>query len=103
MNGAAGSRTAAEAANASPARPWGTTRWAAVNAPTLALFGCPLIGNGANAVVPGANGGAGGILIGNGGNGALGADPGQNGGKGGAAGLIAETAGTVGPAGRARP
>ena len=40
-----------------------------VNAPTEALLGRPLIGNGANAAAPGQAGGAGGLLYGNGGNG----------------------------------
>ena len=39
-----------------------------INAPFLALFGRPLIGNGANAAPgTGANGGAGGFLLGDGG------------------------------------
>ncbi|WP_136627653.1 PE family protein, partial [Mycobacterium pseudokansasii] len=59
----------------------------AINAPTQALLGRPLIGDGANATTPGGNGGAGGILFGNGGNGAPGAS-GQAGGSGGPAGLI---------------
>ncbi|MCV7123872.1 PE family protein, partial [Mycobacterium lacus] len=60
----------------------------AINAPTQALLGRPLIGNGANgAPGTGANGAPGGILIGNGGAGGSGG-PGQNGGKGGAAGLF---------------
>ena len=42
----------------------------AINEPFLALFGRPLIGNGADALAgSGANGGAGGILFGNGGAG----------------------------------
>ncbi|KAA1246653.1 PE family protein, partial [Mycobacterium simiae] len=57
-----------------------------INAPTQALLGRPLIGNGANATTPGGAGGDGGLLIGNGGNGAAGA-PGQAGGPGGSAGL----------------
>ncbi|WP_139828676.1 PE family protein, partial [Mycobacterium riyadhense] len=59
-----------------------------INAPTMALLGRPLIGNGADgAPGTGQAGGAGGILYGNGGNGGSGA-PGQAGGAGGAAGLI---------------
>ncbi|WP_419775675.1 PE family protein, partial [Mycobacterium gordonae] len=54
-----------------------------INAPTNALLGRPLIGDGFNgAEGTGANGGAGGILWGNGGNGGSGA-PGQAGGRGG--------------------
>src|ERR1700751_1409261 len=40
-----------------------------VNAPTTALLGRPLIGNGANGTAANPNGGAGGILQGNGGKG----------------------------------
>ncbi|WP_156452593.1 PE family protein, partial [Mycobacterium gordonae] len=59
-----------------------------INAPTNALLGRPLIGDGVNgAPGSGANGGAGGILWGNGGNGGSGA-PGQAGGRGGDAGLF---------------
>lgn len=57
-----------------------------INAPTQALLGRPLIGDGANATTPGGAGGAGGLLFGNGGAGAAGA-PGQAGGAGGPAGL----------------
>ncbi len=59
----------------------------AVNAPTEALLGRPLIGNGADGTAPGQPGAAGGLLFGNGGNGAAGGF-GQTGGSGGAAGLI---------------
>ncbi|EUA02177.1 PE family protein [Mycobacterium kansasii 824] len=48
----------------------------AVNGPTQALTGRPLIGDGADGIAPGQNGGHGGWLIGNGGDGAPGA-PGQ--------------------------
>ena len=67
--------------------------------PREVLFGRPLIGNGANGVLPGSNGQPGGILMGNGGNGADGL-PGQNGGNGGAGGLFGATAATAGPADR---
>ncbi len=43
-----------------------------INAPTEFLFDRPLIGNGANATMPGGAGQDGGILFGNGGNGAVG-------------------------------
>ncbi|POX98330.1 PE family protein, partial [Mycobacterium kansasii] len=59
----------------------------AVNGPTQALTGRPLIGDGADGIAPGQNGGHGGWLIGNGGDGAPGA-PGQAGGRGGDAGFI---------------
>ncbi|WP_139828643.1 PE family protein, partial [Mycobacterium riyadhense] len=68
-----------------------------INAPAEALWGRPLIGNGTNgAPGTGENGGAGGILIGNGGAGGSGG-PGQRGGNGGSAGLFgAGGAGGVG-------
>ncbi|WP_342781104.1 PGRS repeat-containing protein, partial [Mycobacterium helveticum] len=68
-----------------------------VNAPTESLLGRPLIANGANAAPgSGLNGGAGGLLMGNGGAGGSGAaDP--SGGAGGAAGLLG--AGGAGGAG----
>ncbi|ORA07962.1 PE family protein, partial [Mycobacterium angelicum] len=46
---------------------------AVINAPSQALLGRTLIGNGANASTPGGRGGDGGLLWGNGGNGAAGA------------------------------
>ncbi|WP_459797650.1 PE family protein, partial [Mycobacterium riyadhense] len=58
-----------------------------VNAPSLALTGRILIGDGANGTSPGQAGGNGGWLWGNGGNGAPGA-AGQAGGRGGDAGLL---------------
>ena len=73
----------AEAANASPLQPLLDL----INAPTQALLGRPLIGDGANGTAPGQAGGAGGLLFGNGGNGAPGA-AGQAGGNGGDAGLL---------------
>lgn len=70
-----------------------------VNAPVQALLGRPLVGNGvAGAPGSGADGGAGGLLIGNGGAGGSGG-VGQPGGKGGAAGLWGS--GGVGGAGGA--
>ncbi|WP_373146175.1 PE family protein, partial [Mycobacterium marinum] len=71
-----------------------------VNAPTQALLGRPLIGDGADGTAPGQAGGAGGLLYGNGGNGAAGTNPGVAGGAGGAAGLIGNGgAGGIGGAG----
>ncbi|WP_230872574.1 PE family protein, partial [Mycobacterium canetti] len=58
----------------------------AVNAPTQALLGRPLIGDGANGG-PGQPGGPGGLLYGNGGHGGAGA-AGQDRGAGNSAGLI---------------
>ncbi len=83
-----------------------------INAPTQTLVGRPLIGDGTHgAPGTGQNGGAGGILWGNGGNGGSGA-PGQPGGRGGDAGLFGHgghggvggpgIAGAAGTAGLAR-
>lgn len=84
LNTSAGSFAAAEAANASPLQ----LALNVINAPTEALLGRPLIGNGADGLAgTGAAGGAGGLLLGNGGNGGSGA-AGEAGGAGGAAGLI---------------
>ncbi|MCV7075962.1 PE family protein, partial [Mycobacterium szulgai] len=76
LTGGANAYAIAEAANASPIQ----TLLDAINAPSVALTGRALIGNGANATTPGGNGGAGGWLYGNGGAGAAGA-PGQAGGN----------------------
>ena len=88
MNGGAASYASTEAANAEQ------VMLNAVNKPTEALVGRPLIGNGTNGA-PGQNGGDGGILIGNGGNGGAGTAT-QAGGNGGDAGLWG-TAGTAAP------
>jgi PE family len=81
----------AEAANAAAvANPWQTLQQDllnAINAPTELLLQRPLVGNGTNGLPgSGQNGGAGGLLWGNGGNGGSGA-PNSAGGNGGAAGL----------------
>lgn len=81
MTAGAGAYATAEATNVQQAL------LGAINAPTELLLGRPLIGDGANGTMPGQNGGAGGILYGNGGNGAPGINSGQAGGSGGAAGL----------------
>ncbi|WP_079067403.1 PE family protein, partial [Mycobacterium tuberculosis] len=79
----------------------------AVNAPTEALLGRPLIGNGADGTAPGQPGAAGGLLFGNGGNGGVGgtsvaAGIGGAGGNGGNAGLFGHGgAGGTGGAGLA--
>src|SRR5271157_1691548 len=73
LTAGAGSYVGAEAANvaaftANPAQTIPQDLLNVINAPFLALLGRPLIGNGANgAPASGANGGAGGILYGNGG------------------------------------
>ncbi|ORB35077.1 PE family protein, partial [Mycobacterium persicum] len=88
LTGAAGAYAAAEAANASPLQTLGQGTLAALNTPAAAVFGRPLIGNGANGA-PGSGeaGGPGGLLFGNGGNGGSGS-PGKAGGAGGSAGLF---------------
>ncbi|WP_079068852.1 PE family protein, partial [Mycobacterium tuberculosis] len=76
LTSTAGAYASAEAANVEQ------QLLGAINAPTMALLGRPLIGHGADgAPGTGQAGGAGGILYGNGGNGG-------SGGNGGAAGLI---------------
>ncbi|WP_264916932.1 PE family protein, partial [Mycobacterium kiyosense] len=93
LNASADAYATAESANAAQ------TLLDVVNAPTQALLGRPLIGDGANgAAGSGANGGAGGLLWGNGGNGGSGRS-GQVGGTGGSAGLFGN--GGVGGAGGA--
>ncbi|WP_261901068.1 PE family protein, partial [Mycobacterium marinum] len=72
--GAGGAYAAAEAANASPLQAAEQQVLAVINAPTNALLGRPLIGNGTDGLAgTGAAGGAGGLLWGNGGNGGSGA------------------------------
>ncbi len=68
LNAAGGAYSSAEAANAS-AQALEQNLLAVINAPAQALFGRPLIGNGANGTAASPNGGDGGILYGNGGNG----------------------------------
>ncbi|WP_415823644.1 PE family protein, partial [Mycobacterium basiliense] len=83
-----GAYAAAELVNASPLHGVEQDLLNLVNAPTQALFGRPLIGDGASgAAGTGQAGGAGGILWGNGGNGGSGGF-GQAGGAGGEAGLF---------------
>ncbi|SON59569.1 PE-PGRS family protein PE_PGRS16 [Mycobacterium simulans] len=85
LHDAAGWYATAEATNTSPLQ----TLLGAVNAPTQALLGRPLIGNGANgAPGTGQDGAPGGILFGNGGAGGSGGGSHLAGGNGGAAGLI---------------
>ncbi len=88
LNAGAGAYAAAEAAGASSLQTLMRDALNLINAPTNALLGRPLIGNGTNgAPGTGQAGGPGGILWGNGGAGGSGA-PGQTGGVGGAAGLF---------------
>src|ERR1700741_3066638 len=94
LTAGAGSYVSAEAANvaafgANPAQTIQQDLLGVINAPSLALTGRPLIGNGANgAPLTGANGQAGGLLGGNGGNGGSGSPTHPNGGNGGAGGLF---------------
>jgi hypothetical protein len=70
-----------------------------INLPTELLLGRGLIGNGANGTAASPNGGAGGLLIGNGGNGYSQTTLGVGGGAGGEAGMvgIGGAGGTGGP------
>ncbi|WP_139830841.1 PE family protein, partial [Mycobacterium paraense] len=90
LNAGAGAYSLAEAANASPLQTLEQDVLGVINAPTEALLGRPLIGNGADgAPGTGQAGGPGGILWGNGGNGGsgvAGSGPGVAGGPGGVGG-----------------
>jgi hypothetical protein len=72
----------AEAANASPLQSVEQDLVSVINAPTQELLGRPLIGNGANGTATNPDGGAGGILFGNGGNAGTGGGGGAGGGGG---------------------
>lgn len=69
LNSASGSYAAAEATIASQLQTAQHDLLGAVNAPTETLLGRPLIGDGAPGTATSPNGGAGGLLYGNGGNG----------------------------------
>ncbi len=104
INSSVAAYVAAETANGSVLQTAQQDVLNAVNAPTEALLGRPLIGNGADgATVNGVGqpGGAGGILVGNGGTGGASTAVGVAGGNGGAAGLFgnAGAGGTGGPGG----
>jgi hypothetical protein len=88
LTSGAGSYLAAEAANASPLQAVQQDLLGVVNAPTEALLGRALIGNGTGGTAASPNGGAGGLLYGNGGTGYSQMTSGPAGGAGGAAGLI---------------
>ncbi|WP_459758371.1 PE family protein, partial [Mycobacterium riyadhense] len=88
LTAGAGSYASAEAANASPLQMLQDGVLGVVNAPTQALLGRPLIGDGANGTAANPNGGAGGLLYGNGGSGYTSTTTGVAGGIGGDAGLI---------------
>ncbi|GFP51693.1 hypothetical protein MKANGN_55710 [Mycobacterium kansasii] len=102
LTGAGGAYAGAEGANASPLQTLGQDVLGAVNAPSQALLGRPLIGDGANGTAGNPNGAPGGLLFGNGGNGFSATAAGVAGGAGGAAGLIGNGgAGGAGGAGAA--
>ncbi|MEK0765620.1 PE family protein, partial [Mycobacterium ulcerans] len=86
LNLSGGAYAAADVANASPLQTLEQDLLGVLNAPTQALLGGPLIGDGADGTAPGQGGGAGGLLYGNGGSGAAGTNTGVAGGAGGAAG-----------------
>jgi hypothetical protein len=89
MGSAAGSYQATEVASASPLQAAEQDLLGVINAPTEALLGRALLGDGTNGTVTNPNGGAGGLLYGNGGTGySQTATSTQAGGAGGAAGLI---------------
>ncbi|MEK1024969.1 PE family protein, partial [Mycobacterium ulcerans] len=90
LTNAGGAYAAAEVANLSPLQGVEQGVLGVVNAPAQALLGRPLIGDGAAGTAASPNGGAGGLLYGNGGAGysyTSGATA-EAGGNGGAAGLI---------------
>jgi hypothetical protein len=64
VNAGAASYASAEAANATPLQSVQDNVLAVINAPTQAVLGRPLIGDGANATVAGGKGGDGGLLFG---------------------------------------
>ena len=96
----AGAYAATEAANATPLQSLEQDVLALINAPTEALWQRPLIGNGTNGTAANPNGGAGGLLFGDGGTGYSQTESGAPGGPGGAAGLIGNggAGGAGGPA-----
>lgn len=84
----AGAYAATEAANATPLQSLEQDVLAVIDAPTEALWQRPLIGNGTNGTAANPNGGAAGLLFGDGGTGYSQTESGAPGGAGGAAGLI---------------
>jgi PE family len=102
LSSSAGAYALTETANASPLQTIEQDVLGVVNAPTEALLGRPLIGNGTNGTATSPNGGAGGLLFGNGGTGFSQTASGAIGGAGGSAGLIGNGgAGGAGGAGAA--
>src|SRR6201999_1425673 len=99
LSSGAGAYALTEAANASPLQTIEQDVLGVINAPAEALLGRPLIANGVNGTALHPNGGAGGLLYGNGGNGFSQTASGAAGGAGGSAGLIGN--GGIGGAGGA--
>ena len=88
MNFSSGSYSAAEAASTSVLQTIEQDILGVINAPTEFILGRPLLGDGTAGTAATPNGGAGGLLIGNGGNGYSQTAIGATGGNGGDAGLI---------------
>jgi PE family len=88
LNSGSGSYAAAEAANTSVLQTIEQDILGVINAPTNLLLGRPLLGDGTAGTAANPNGGAGGLLIGNGGNGYSQTAVGATGGNGGDAGLL---------------
>ncbi len=89
LTAGASAYTGAEATNASPLQTVEQNALGLINAPTQTLLGRPLIGDGAAGTATNPNGGAGGLLYGNGGQGA----------SGGRGGLLSGAQGVTGTAG----
>lgn len=88
LSSGAGTYGGAEAASAASLQTLEQDVLGVINAPTQALFGRALIGDGAPGTAASPNGGAGGLLYGNGGDGYSSMTANVGGGAGGAAGLI---------------
>ncbi|BBX65400.1 hypothetical protein MSAS_45740 [Mycobacterium saskatchewanense] len=105
INSGAGMYAATEAASVDPLQTIQQDIFGLINAPTNTLLGRPLIGDGTNGFTnaqgAGTPGGAGGLLIGNGGNGGNSTAAGAPGGAGGAAGLLLGNGGNGGTGGPA--
>ncbi|GFG63154.1 hypothetical protein MKUB_06440 [Mycobacterium kubicae] len=103
LNAAAGAYAAVEAASVDPLQALQQNFLALINAPTTALLGRPLIGDGVNGITNaqgvGTPGGPAGLLIGNGGNGGNSTAVGAPGGAGGPAGLLFGNGGNGGTGG----
>ncbi len=99
LNLSGGAYAAADVANASPLQTLEQDLLGVLNAPTQALLGRPLIGDGADGTAPGQGGGAGGLLYGNGGSGGAGGGSNGDGGAGGTGGSGGQIVGDGGAGG----